>query len=314
MRLGHDHVAVRVPATSANLGPGFDAMGLALAHYDDLEVRALGSSEVVVEATGEGADEVPTGEDHLVVRALRTALDHVGAPQVGVHLRCHNRIPHGRGMGSSAAAVVAGLLAARMLVADPAALDDTVVLELATRMEGHPDNAAPALLGGATVAWTGAKGPRATVLPLHPDLVPVVLVPDVQCATRKARGVLPAQVPHEDAAFTAGRAALLVQALCHRPDLLWDATADRLHQDHRASVMPRTWELVQALRDAGSAAVVSGAGPSVLVLEQAPDGDRGAQVRAAVLGAPGPDGRTPAGWRVLSPGIATDGAQATRLH
>src|SRR5690606_33950690 len=102
---------------------------------------------------GEGAGELPRGEDHLVVRALRLALDHVGAPQVGLHMRCTNAIPHGRGMGSSAAAVVAGILAARMLIGDPEALDDATALALATTMEGHPDNAAPALLGGATVAW-----------------------------------------------------------------------------------------------------------------------------------------------------------------
>src|SRR5450830_563387 len=152
MRLGHDHARVRVPATSANLGPGFDALGLALALHDDLDVRALGSAEVVVEVTGEGAGEVPLGEDHLVVRALRLALDHVGAPQTGLHLTCTNRIPHGRGLGSSAAAVVAGILAARALVADPEALDAEVALHLATELEGHPDNAAPAILGGATVA------------------------------------------------------------------------------------------------------------------------------------------------------------------
>jgi len=112
VRLGHDHVHVRVPATSANLGPGFDTMGLALAHHDVVEVRALGSADVTVDVSGEGAGELATGEDHLVVRALRLGLEHVGAPLTGLHLTCTNRIPHGRGMGSSAAAVVAGLLAA----------------------------------------------------------------------------------------------------------------------------------------------------------------------------------------------------------
>ncbi|NCT91410.1 homoserine kinase [Cellulomonas sp. APG4] len=309
MRLGSDHVRVRVPATSANLGPGFDALGLALAHHDEIEVRALGSTEVTVEVTGEGAGEVEVGEDHLVVRALRTALDRVGAPQVGVHLRCANAIPHGRGMGSSAAAVVAGVLAARMLVTEPEALDDAAVLALATEMEGHPDNAAPALLGGATIAWTTLGGPRATVLPVHDDVVPVLLVPTVRCATRTARGVLPAQVPHVDAAFTAGRAALLVQALCHRPELLLDATADRLHQDYRAHVMPDTWELVRALREAGQAAVVSGAGPTVLVLERASAGDAGARVRAEVLAGLGGDGA----WRTLTPGVSATGAVAERV-
>lgn len=304
MRLGSDHVRVRVPATSANLGPGFDALGLALGIEDEVEVRAVGAPGAEVEVTGECASEVATGEDHLVVRALRAALDEVGAPQVGIRMRCVNRVPHGRGLGSSAAAVVAGILAARMLVADPDALDDATALAVATRLEGHPDNAAPALLGGATVAWTTGAGPRATTLTLHPDVEPVVLVPTVRLATRTARSVLPATVPHDDAAFTAGRAALLVHALGHAPELLWDATADRLHQDHRAGVMPETWELVRALRDAGQAAVVSGAGPSVLVLDRAPDGDEPRRVRERLLAA------SP-GWTELRPGVGR-GATAER--
>ncbi len=313
MRLGSDHVRVRVPATSANLGPGFDALGLALGLYDEVEVRALGSPEVAVEVTGHGSADLPTGEDHLVVQAIRAALDDVGAPQVGLHLTCVNAIPHGRGLGSSAAAVVAGILAARMLIGEPEALGDTAAFRLASAFEGHPDNAAPAILGGATVAWTGVDGPHATALPVHPDVVPVVLLPDVQVATRTARGVLPPMVPHADAAFTAGRAALLVQALCHRPELLWEATADRLHQDYRAQVMPGTWELVRGLREAGQAAVVSGAGPAVLVLERASDGDAGAAGRRELLGASAPDGTTASGWQVLTPGIATAGARAERL-
>ncbi|MBX9246445.1 homoserine kinase [Actinotalea ferrariae] len=313
MRLGSDHVRVRVPATSANLGPGFDALGLAVAHYDEVEVKALGSAEVTVDVSGEGAGELPTGEDHLVVRAIRAALDELGAPQVGLHLTCVNRIPHGRGMGSSAAAVVAGVLAARMLVAEPEVLTDTVAFRLASAFEGHPDNAAPAILGGATVAWTAPDGPHATALPLHPSVTPVVLVPPHACSTSTARGVLPPTVPHADAAFTAGRAALLVQALCHRPELLLAATEDRLHQGYRAQVMPGTAELVRALRDAGQAAVVSGAGPSVLVLEDVTRGDEGARARAGLLGPVAADGTTPSGWRVLTPGVATRGALAERL-
>lgn len=307
MRLGSDHVRVRVPATSANLGPGFDCLGLALAHYDTIDIRALGSPEVVVEVTGEGAGELPTGEDHLIVRAIRAALDEVGAPQVGLHLVCENRIPHGRGMGSSAAAVVAGILAVRMLIGDPTALGNTRAFRIATQFEGHPDNAAPAILGGATVSWTGGDGPHATELCLHPDIAPVVLVPEERCATRTARGVLPPTVPHADAAFTAGRAALLVQAMCQRPELLFEATEERLHQEYRAEVMPRTWQLLTALRDAGQAAVVSGAGPSILVLERASDGDRGAAVRREILAG------VREAWTVLTPGVATAGALAERL-
>ncbi|MDQ0424262.1 homoserine kinase [Cellulomonas iranensis] len=325
MRLRAAHVRVRVPATSANLGPGFDALGVALGLHDEIDVRALGTPDVRVEVTGEGAGEVPDGEDHLVVRALRAALDHVGAPQTGLHLVCRNRVPHGRGLGSSAAAVVAGILAARGLVADPAALDDDVALALATRLEGHPDNAAPALLGGLTVAWsddapaggvaaTGLPPVRAARLAVHPDVAPVAIVPPGHLSTHAARGVLPAQVPHADAAWQAGRAALLVEALGRRPDLLLAATGDRLHQGYRRAVMPASLALVDALRARGVAAVVSGAGPTVLALARRAGerhGTEGTDADAAVADA---FGGVMAGWRVLPlPVDATGGTVATLL-
>ena len=308
MRLATDHVRVRVPATSANLGPGFDAMGLALAIHDELEVRALGRPGVVVEVTGEGAGEVPDGEAHLVVRALRVALDHVGAPQAGLHLVCANRIPHGRGIGSSAAAVVAGLLAARGLIADPDALDDGTVLRLAADLEGHPDNAAPAIHGGATVAWCEPTGARAVRVATHLDLAPVVLVPDARLATATARGLLPPTVPHRDAAFQAGRSALLVHALGYRPDLLHAATEDRLHQGYRAPAMPASLALVDALRRRGVAAVVSGAGPTVLALARR-TGEGTTDVDDAVRDALGP---TP-DWHVVVPGLDEVGATVERV-
>ncbi|QTE28762.1 homoserine kinase [Pengzhenrongella sicca] len=309
MRLGCDHVRVRVPATSANLGPGFDSLGLALGLYDDLDVRALGSADVVVDVVGEGAGEVPTDEKHLVVRALRLALDHVGASQTGLHLTCTNRIPHGRGLGSSAAAVVAGIVAARGLIADPDALDDVVALRLATQLEGHPDNAAPAILGGATIAWTDADGPRAVRFEPHPDVTPLVLVPGNRLATARARGVLPPVVPHADAAFGAGRAALLVEAMTRRPELLFPATEDRLHQSYRRAVLPDSLALVDALRANGVAAVVSGAGPTVLVLARpGPAGstDADAAIDAAFGGVMG-------GWRLVLPGVADAGARVERV-
>lgn len=307
MQLGADHVRVRVPATSANLGPGFDALGLALGHHDTLEVRALASSDVRVDVTGEGAGEVPDDERHLVVRALRVALDHVGAPPTGLHLTCTNAIPHGRGMGSSAAAVVAGLLAARMLVADPSVLDDETVLALATELEGHPDNAAPAIFGGATVAWSNAGDPpRAARLQIHPSVEPTLVVPVNRLATRAARGVLPATVPHGDAAFNAGRSALLVHALAQDPTLLFDATEDRLHQEYRSGVMTGSWELVRGLREQGVAATVSGAGPTVLVLHAVTDR---ARVAAAVDELVGGSSQ----WKALQPGIDSVGAVAERL-
>jgi homoserine kinase len=309
MRLGADHVLVRVPATSANLGPGFDAMGLALGLPDEIEVQLVASDEVRVDVVGEGAGEVPDGADHLVVRALQHTLELAGAPLTGVHLRCTNRIPHGRGLGSSAAAVVSGIVAARGLLADPQALDARTMLGVATEFEGHPDNAAPALRGGATLAWSGADGPRAVDLEVEPRVRATVLVPDVRLATSRARGVLPAHVPHADAAFTAGRAALLVEALARRPELLLDATEDRLHQEYRSGVMAGTAELVRSLRAAGLAATVSGAGPTVLVLTTA---DAGPGLESALHDLLG-DPRGGAGWHVGHPAIDTSGATCRSL-
>ncbi len=294
MRIARDEVRVEVPATSANLGPAFDAMGIALGVWDTIEVRTTTGS-ASVEVTGQGAGVLPTGEDHLVVRALRAGLDHAGAPQVGLDMRCHNRVPHGRGLGSSAAAVLGGLLAARGLLAEPEALDDGAVLALATQFEGHPDNAAPALLGGATIAWLEDRVPRAVRVDVADSLEPAVLVPQARLATSTARAVLPPRVPHSDAAHNAGRAALLVVALGGRADLLLPATEDRLHQAYRADVMRPSLELMEGLRVEGVAAVISGAGPSVLALSGISED---AAARAAR-----------AGWTVLRPGVARVGAR-----
>lgn len=306
MQLGSAHVRVTVPATSANLGPGFDAFGLALGVWDVVEVRALGSDEVQVDVTGEGAGSVATDESHLVVRTMRAALDLVGAPQTGLHLTCTNEIPHGRGMGSSAGAVVAGILAARALIAAPSALSDDAVLGLASEFEGHPDNAAPAIFGGATIAWADAESAHAAKLDLHPDIEPWLLVPNFQLKTEAARGVLPASVPHADAAFNSGRAALLTHALTQAPDLLLAATEDRLHQDYRAQVLVASNELLSELRAQGLAAVISGAGPTVLVLGRASHGDKTRRILDDLLAGN-------SAWRALRPGIDLDGAFAQRI-
>ncbi|WP_369346060.1 homoserine kinase [Demequina iriomotensis] len=266
MRLVADHVRVSVPATAGNLGPGFDSLGMALGVIDDLEVRAVASASVTVEIEGEGAGSLPRDESHLVVQALRAALDHVGASQTGLEIRAINRIPHGRGLGSSAAAVVAGIVAARALIAEPEALDAAQTLYLANAFEGHPDNAAPAIYGGATVAWKDADGAHARPLVVADEVETAVLIPASTLPTREARAVLPARVPHVDAAFNVGRAALLVNALAGRPEDLFAATEDKLHQGYRADVLGPATPMVRALRERGLAAVVSGAGPSVLVL------------------------------------------------
>ena len=258
-------VRVRVPATSANLGPGFDSFGLALCLYDEVRARVSGTGVRVI-VRGEGAGELATDESHLVVRATLATFERLGATRpAGLELACVNAIPQARGLGSSSAAIVAGILAARALVEGGAAmLDDAGVLELASELEGHPDNVAPCLLGGFTIAWL-APGARAVRLAPADRVHPIVLVPTERGLTAQARAALPATVPHADAARNAGRAALFVHALTADPGLLLPATEDWLHQRYRASAAPATYALVSDLRAAGIAAVVSGAGPSVLV-------------------------------------------------
>jgi homoserine kinase len=261
-------VRVRVPATSANLGPGFDALGLALSLHDEVEARVLPSG-LKIEVAGEGAGLVDDlGEAHLVVRAMRAAFESLGRGQPsGIALRCANQIPHGRGLGSSAAAIVAGILAARALAdIDRGDGDLGDVLALANEIEGHPDNVAPCLYGGLTVAWVAGGVARAARLDPLPQITPVAIVAPAPVSTEVARGLLPDQVPHGDAARNAGRAALLVAAFTARPEALLDATEDRLHQGYRAPAMPATHDLVGRLRAEGIPAVVSGAGPSVLAL------------------------------------------------
>ena len=266
MRLAADHVRVTVPATAGNLGPGFDALGMALGVTDEVEVWALGSPRIEIEIEGEGADTLPRDESHLIVRAIRAASDAVGLPYTGLRIVARNSIPHGRGLGSSAAAVVAGIAAVRGLMAEPELLSNETMLRLATEFEGHPDNAAPAIWGGATVAWLDHEGAHAVPLEVAKGIETAVLIPNAVLATEQARAALPAQVPHGDAAFNVARASLLVAALSGHPERLWAATEDRLHQGYRASAMPAAAAMIAYLRERGMPAVVSGAGPSVLVI------------------------------------------------
>lgn len=261
-------ITVRVPATSANLGPGFDSFGLALARYDQVSVSRT-AGDLRVEVVGIGVGEVPLNAEHLVVRAISRAFDHAGLPLPGLHLRCVNCIPHGGGLGSSASAIVAGLLLGRELLVSGGhpRLTDEDLLVLANELEGHPDNVAPALLGGFTLAYLDVDGhPVAVRREVHPDIRVVVFSAHQASSTHHTRGLLPATVPHADAAANAAAAGLLVHALTTDPDHLLPATRDRLHQDYRAPAMPASAQLVGELRAAGVAAVISGAGPSVIAL------------------------------------------------
>ena len=263
-------VRVTVPATTANLGPGFDTLGLALALYDTLTVTVRDKPGLVIDVEGNGANEVPRDETHLVYRAIAHTFASVGRDVPPLHLQAHNVIPHGRGLGSSAAAIVSGIVAAQGLLADEVEFSDVELLRLATELEGHPDNVAPALFGCLTIAWMESDGPKYKKLLVHRGVSPLVLVPSHEMSTELARSLQPASVPHEDAVFNVSRSALLVAALTQSPELLLAATEDKLHQNYRAGAMPETDRLITLLRNAGYPAVVSGAGPSILVLATDP--------------------------------------------
>ena len=289
-------VTVSVPATSANLGPGFDALGLALDHRDVLRAEVVSGPGLQIIVHGHG-EEVPLDEGHLVHRSMRAAFEHMGVVVPGLRLECTNVIPHARGLGSSSAAIVAGVCLARGLVAGGSLLmDDDAVFSLAADLEGHPDNVAPALFGGCTVAYRRGGRFHAATLDVDPRVQVVAFVPPDGVRTSVARGLLPATVPHGDAAANAGRAALLVAALSGQPELLLAATEDRLHQDYREPAMPESLALVRSLRAGGIAAVVSGAGPTVLVLT-----DAGQQRSVAA--------RVPPGWEALVVPIDRAGAR-----
>lgn len=263
-----------MPASSANLGPGFDTLGLALARYD--EVQACTADDgLMIEVYGEGAGGVPLDEGHLVVRAMRATFDLFGKTPPGLRLRCHNRVPHGRGLGSSAAAAVAGAVAAAALLGREVDAEREALLQVAASLEGHADNAAASLLGGLVVAWKCAGGGSggdhrdrygATRLEPHAELRPVALITSQESATAATRRLLPERVSLADAAFTASRSALAVCALTERPELLLMATEDRLHQPYRRPAYPDSVALVERLRERGVPAVISGAGPTVLAL------------------------------------------------
>jgi len=264
-------IQVQVPATSANLGPGFDCFGIALDMHDRYIAQILDETTLDIDITGESASELPRDAKHLLVKAMYKGFDFLGGRPKGLAIRALNVIPHGRGLGSSAAAIVGGLVLARALVlTGTEKMPDEVLLTLAAEMEGHPDNVAAALYGGATMAWMekqyGKEVAQSFTLGVDTRISAVAFIPTKQVATSKARKMLPESIPHRDAVNNSIHTALLTQALTLRPDLLLTATEDFLHQRYRQDAMPASFALVQKLRAAGVAAFISGAGPSVLVL------------------------------------------------
>jgi homoserine kinase len=279
-------IQVQVPATSANLGPGFDSFGLALAMHDRYVAQILDDAGLDIDVTGEGADEVPRTDKNLLVKAMNKGFDFLGGKPKGIAVRALNVIPHGRGLGSSASAIVGGLCLARALVLTGIdKMSDEKLLQLATEMEGHPDNVAAALYGNAVVAWQedqhGKEIAQAISLSVDTRIRAIAFIPSTAVATSKARKMLPETIPHRDAARNSANSALLVHALTLRPDLLFRATQDFLHQSYRSEAMPASFTLLTKLRGAGVAAFISGAGPTVLALHTGNESDVAELIRAA---------------------------------
>ena len=277
---------VQVPATSANLGPGFDSLGLALAMHDRYIAQVLDEAIIDIDVTGEGDDDIPRNEKNLVIKAMYKGFEFLGGKPRGVALRALNVIPHTRGLGSSASAIVGGLSLARALVlGGNERMSNDDLLNLANELEGHPDNVAAAIYGGATIAWQekqhGHNVALSVQLVVDPRISAVVFIPSTSVSTAKARKMLPELITHSDAVKNSAHAALLVHALQERPDLLFTATQDFLHQSYRAEAMPSSFDLLMKLRNAGVAAFISGAGPSVLVLHTGGDFEVEELTRAA---------------------------------
>lgn len=269
--MGYTRVTVSVPASSANLGPGFDSFGLALGLRN--RFTAAFASDWRVDVAGEGIGVLATGSDNKVAQAMARGFAEAGSRDRAAHVMCENVIPPGSGLGSSAAAVVGGLMLANALCGDELSIDR--IFALAAELEGHPDNAAPALFGGFNICWADETGvPHRAHVPLGAGLAAVVVTREAGLSTREARVMLPASVPHADASFNAARAGLLATGLAEgRDDLIAAGLGDRLHEPYRAAAIPDFGVVREALLDAGAiGAVLSGAGPTVLGLVTAVDG------------------------------------------
>ncbi|WP_318779113.1 MULTISPECIES: homoserine kinase [unclassified Arthrobacter] len=302
-------VTIRVPATSANLGPGFDTLGLAVSLFDTVRVRTNTSGIVSVRVTGEGADSLPTDGNHLVARTLLETLDRAGYGCPGLELETENLIPHGRGLGSSAAAIVTAVLGANFLLPDAARMAPPALLQLCSTLEGHPDNVAPALVGALAISWETGRVFHSTRVPVHPSIIPIAAVPSTSLSTESARALLPTSVSHASAAANAGRAALLIDALSREPEFILDATQDELHQDYRAQAMLPSATLMRQLRAQGFPAVISGAGPTVMTLAVGEAQATAAEQAIRSLTADPDNADSGAQWRVLRLTVAPEGAK-----
>lgn len=291
-----DLVRVRVPASSANVGSAFDCAGLGLDVWDDVTAQLSTERGIRVAVSGVGAETLPNDCTHLVARAMKLGFDALGVHPHGVDITCMNRIPHGQGLGSSAAAIIAGIVAARALVSHgESLLSDDDLLTVALQLESHPDNLAASLFGGFNIAWVNDDG-RAEhcTVSAHPDVAITMCLPNTITPTAEARAVLPEEIPLHDAVINIGASALLLHAITVEPSLLFAATRDAIHQPRRRSCFPESLALMTTLRAAGLPAVISGAGPAVLVFAS-PD-----LVAPHVVS---PD------WQVQSMAIAPQGAQ-----
>lgn len=327
-------VHVRVPATSANLGSGFDTVGLALDYHDELTFTLNddpndGIAHVIIH--GEGADTLPRDETHLVVSTFRRACATFGLGRLGFTLEATNNIPQARGMGSSAEAIVAGIAAAAAF-AQTGDLNRPAIFDMAAQIEGHPDNVAPAVFGGLTVSWDfetaegvgsvavpGGEplhgGFHAVNYPVDPSITAAVFVPDYELSTEKARQALPRELPYKDAVYNVSRVGLLPAAMNpmvlaqaaqqgRSNALLFTATQDKLHQPYRGTLMPPSTELIALFRSKGYAAAVSGAGPCVLVLHYGNAREAIDQIASEQLAS--------GHWRVLHLPINTAGVEIER--
>lgn len=302
MRATGTKVTAEIPATTANLGPGFDCMGLALAIYDTVSVEPAGGDRDEIVICGVGSDTLPRDRTHMVLGTMRDLFEMQGWEVPPVRLSCTNRIPHGQGLGSSASAIVAGLVTGKAYAAtlgyDVSAVD---LVQIGSDIDGHPDNVAPCLNGGLNVSWDDNGRWGVAHLSPHSQIRAILAIPSTVLSTKVARGLIPETVPHRDAVRNSSRAALCIHAFTTDPSLLHPATEDYLHQRYRAAAYPDSYALVQRLRAAGIAAAISGAGPAVVLLVAGePDERIGELVSAA-----------PGGFEVVPVGIDLTGARLT---